>query len=111
MFVQLDEVEKIKMPNTNFKLVAIHNRNYERLRELGRSPDSFNTVIGKLLDFYDEKKEETNNDNDDPIMTIRTRREEEEKERNLLQGPRLPTLGPKQHRPSMTWEVHHIVDD
>jgi predicted CopG family antitoxin len=75
------------MPRTNFKLVAIQNRNYERLRELGRPPDSFNTVIGKLLDFYDEKKQEKmNNDNDNTIRTVRTRREEE-KERNLLQGP------------------------
>jgi hypothetical protein len=36
-----------------FKLIAVKNREYDRLRQLGHTPDSFNTVIGRLIDFYE----------------------------------------------------------
>ena len=38
-----------------FKLIAVKNREYDRLRQLGHTPDSFNTVIGRLLDFFYEQ--------------------------------------------------------
>lgn len=37
-----------------FKLIAVKNREYDRLRQLGHTPDSFNTVIGRLIDFYEQ---------------------------------------------------------
>lgn len=37
-----------------FKLIAVKNREYDRLRQLGHTPDSFNTVIGRLIDFYEK---------------------------------------------------------
>ena len=38
------------------KLVAIHEANYNRLRELGHTPDSFNDIIGRLLDTYERNR-------------------------------------------------------
>lgn len=35
------------------KVITIHGDTYNRLRDLSKIPDSFNSVISRLLDFYE----------------------------------------------------------
>jgi predicted CopG family antitoxin len=41
------------------KLIAVDEQQYNRLREYGRTPESFNDIVRKLLNEVEEKK--TNN--------------------------------------------------
>lgn len=41
------------------KLIAVDEQQYNRLREYGRTPKSFNDILRKLLNEVEEKK--TNN--------------------------------------------------
>ena len=41
------------------KLIAVDDAQYNRLREYGRTPESFNDIVRKLLNEVEEKK--TNN--------------------------------------------------
>jgi hypothetical protein len=51
------------MPNDkkNFKLIAVKNREYTRLSSIGHTPMSFNDVLIKILDFWEQNKNDNNN--------------------------------------------------
>jgi predicted CopG family antitoxin len=40
--------------NTKYKQILIDNDNYNSLKELGKTGDSFNSVISKLINNYKE---------------------------------------------------------
>lgn len=37
--------------------VSVDRRNYERLQKLGKVPETFNTIIGRLLDHAEKEME------------------------------------------------------
>jgi predicted CopG family antitoxin len=59
---------KRKWSTTNLKTIAISKARYLELREFGRTAESFDMVIGRLLDRINEKEKEekgTSRRNDD----------------------------------------------
>jgi hypothetical protein len=51
--------ESEKAPKNNrlkkkLRLIMVDDTNYQTLRQLGHVPDSFNTVVGRLINFYFE---------------------------------------------------------
>jgi hypothetical protein len=51
-----------KSKKQNETLIRVRKDTYKRLRncDLGKVPDSFNTIINRLLDFYQENKNNKN---------------------------------------------------
>ena len=47
--------------NNRYTTITLERRNYERLQRLGRVPESFNDVIGRLLDQAEAEKERHRN--------------------------------------------------
>ena len=43
------------------KVITIHGKTYNRLRDLSRIPDSFDSVISRLLDYYELSNNNNNN--------------------------------------------------
>jgi predicted CopG family antitoxin len=42
------------------KVITIHGETYNRLCDLSRIPDSFDSVISRLLDFYESRNNNNN---------------------------------------------------
>jgi hypothetical protein len=51
--------QKSNDKNSNFKLVCLQKSTYDRLRQYGRTPDSFNDIINRLLDGVSESRQQT----------------------------------------------------
>ena len=50
---ELQDKDKYDDSNDKLKTIIISKKNYDRLKELGFCGDSFNTVIGRLLEKVD----------------------------------------------------------
>jgi hypothetical protein len=57
MSVVIGENEKTPKNNRmkkKLRMIMVDDNNYQKLQQLGHVPDSFNTVIGRLINFYFE---------------------------------------------------------
>jgi hypothetical protein len=55
MYHKTDNTSKNQLQK-KFKMIAVDESNYEALRDLGRTPESFNDVITKLLRMVKNKE-------------------------------------------------------
>ena len=52
--MQIEELRENYDKNT-IKTIALSKQNYDKLKELGFGGDSFNTIVGRLLDKVNEE--------------------------------------------------------
>lgn len=54
---QLNDKDKYDDSNDKLKTIVISKKNYGRLKNLGFTGDSFNTVVGRILDRLEQEKD------------------------------------------------------
>ena len=40
--------------SNNYKQIVVSSQNYQRLKDLGNFQESFNDIVSKLLNYYEE---------------------------------------------------------
>jgi hypothetical protein len=56
--------------NPNLTTIALSKTRYKELREFGRTAESFDTVVGRLLDeIHNKRKGIVGNDNNNKILS------------------------------------------